>query len=185
MKAQISFDSSDSIDAAKERITQCFENTGYTAVTEADKLVFRRGSRLGSWTSMSPKKWQVVVKVDLVSAVSGGSTVTLNYDINATGQTVTPGEIRFWNTEMASIQHAISNNEPVANVSSVAEKDAIRSNWKLAGKWLLYGMAGVVLLFLLIPPVECIATQVSRCLVNLLPLRKETEFRETEHTTPN
>ena len=95
MKTTVVLDSPEGIAVTKERVICYFEDAGYKMNGQDVSLLFQRGSFMGSLTSFSPKRWKALVKVDIVSTRDGGTSVTLDYDINTTGQVITRGEVEF------------------------------------------------------------------------------------------
>lgn len=91
----------------RQRITKVFEILGYKQVDSEPLWVFRRGSVIGSFTSFSPKGWQVEARLEISAGSDQVTLVGVVVDINTTSQLVTDKERAYWDNEMTEIEAAI------------------------------------------------------------------------------
>lgn len=91
-------------------IATYLENKGYKRREEEiyapSSLVYERGSKFGSMTGFSPKRWRVVANVQAQPNPAGGTQVTAVFDVNTTGQVVVQRERDFWDKELAGLAWA-------------------------------------------------------------------------------
>ncbi len=100
-----------SLAQAREQVAAYLQQVGYKPEEAGPTLTFKRGSKLGTWTSFSPRKWQARARVDLAQASSAASpesggggfpltTAIITIDVDTSGQMVTQGEREFWAQEV-------------------------------------------------------------------------------------
>lgn len=91
----------------RQRIIEVFEKLGYKQADSEPLLVFRRGSAIGSFTSFSPKGWQVEARLEISTDGDQVTLVGVEIDINTTGQLVTDKERAYWDNEITEIEAGI------------------------------------------------------------------------------
>jgi hypothetical protein len=105
---------------ARERILYYFTQLGYAPINpEGSEIEFKRGSRLGSWFSYNPTKLETYATVQSGKEINL-TEINIQLDIKNRGGFASPGDQKYWNTELL-------NFEPVVNGSEFAKND-------LAGK---------------------------------------------------
>ncbi len=127
MDLQAHFIASVSQAEARERIDGYLQAMGYSAVP-GEELAFKRGSLLGTMTSMfSPRKWKAVVSVSTASLRYGETEVSAKFAVNTTGQWVTPRERAVWGTEVDGLARYVTSGAlETENVDQAAK--AVKGN---------------------------------------------------------
>ncbi len=104
---------------AQEQIAAYLQQVGYQLEEAGAGLVFKRGSRLGTWTSFSPRKWYARVTIEFAPGHEGGASpepavedfshtaVVITIDVDTSGQMVTRGEREFWAQEIGGLVRAL------------------------------------------------------------------------------
>jgi len=106
--------------AVNPRISAFMAGRGYkTAKGDAGVTAFRRGSRFGSLTGFSPRKWAALVTI----AWPGAGDVRVVFGVDTTGQTVTKAERAFWDEEMAGLVATIEGR-PVPSTDATEQRIA-------------------------------------------------------------
>lgn len=171
MKAECGIHADEVPAVVKDRLIRFYTSIGYQQQgDETDTLTFRRGSILKGLVSFSPKSWKTIVEARVAPALEGQSNVLVNYKVNTTGQTVTQGEVDFWNSEFSALNEAVITGFFQPADSRKAEQAAVRGNWRFLGNTL------VALPFVLLAMIPAILTAYlvikpfSRSLVKLLPI---------------
>lgn len=171
MKAECGIHADEVPAVVKDRLIRFYTSIGYQQQgDETDTLTFRRGSILKGLVSFSPKSWKTIVEARVAPALEGQSNVLVNYKVNTTGQTVTQGEVDFWNAEFSALNEAVITGFFQPADSRKAEQAAVRGNWRFLGNTL------VALPFVLLAMIPAILTAYlvikpfSRSLVKLLPI---------------
>jgi hypothetical protein len=173
MKQQLVYTSADMPPLVQQRLMRYFESAGYKTTKDGQTLVFRRGSFLAGLFTFSPKRWHAVVTARVATAADGDTAVTVDYNINTTGQTITSGEAMFWEAEMAGLQRAIVEGSFDPNQHAKAEKAAVSGNWAFLRSMLLGGLLSVPLIVLMIAifyPAMKLARSVMGAIMHIVPL---------------
>lgn len=171
MKAECGIHADEVPAVIKDRLIRFYTSIGYQQRgDEADTLTFRRGSILKGLISFSPKSWKTVVEARVTLALEGQSNVLVNYKVNTTGQTITQGEVDFWNAEFSALNEAVITGFFQPANSRKAEQAAVRDNWRFLGNTL------VALPFVLLAMIPAMLTAylvikpLSHSLLKLLPI---------------
>ncbi len=106
-------------DEARLRVASVFASRGY-AVNGA---TFSRGSRLGSFLGVNPRRWKV--EATLGNPSPGRFTVKLAVD--ATGQLVTGAEEAYWHREHGGARAALTGDQ---SQPDAAGRGALWANWR-------------------------------------------------------
>jgi hypothetical protein len=112
----------ESENVVRDRIASYLEKLGYKRVNSESSLTYERGSVLGSFTSFSPKGWQVKANVEISTGSDQMTVASVNLDINTTGQLVTEKERLFWSNELDGLETAVRTDKvDVASASKAAQ----------------------------------------------------------------
>jgi hypothetical protein len=126
-------------------IKSYYENLGYRLVSESPCLVFERGSGLASWISAAPQKWPARVTIQVNSTPAGETEVMLVYDINSTGQLVTPRKQDIWDLEANNLVVSLGGALPPDGQMAVLEtKMRTEARVRSGANW-FYWIAGLSL----------------------------------------
>ena len=106
----------------RERLETFFQHAGYQPDDSQPSLVYKRGSRLGSFVSFSPKGWQVTATVQMGPASADSTDVDVTFAVNTSEQWLTEKERSFWEGELDSLETAVQTGD--INVESIAGTDA-------------------------------------------------------------
>ena len=131
---------------ARRRIGEYLERVGYKPVGPAPAFVYTRGSRLGSLTGFSPRKWGVSANLQVTPDVDGLIHVTVGYAIDTTGQTVIKREREFWDTELDGLVAAAGGTNAEVTPLARAEENVRREARARGGASWFYWIAGMSLL---------------------------------------
>lgn len=125
MKKQITFQVTDT-SAAIEATRSLFIGQGFKVVEESEeRIVFSKGSVLQNVASFNPLNWKSRVEVLIQN-----NTVNADFDINTTGQLVTPREESLWDTFVQKYQQAVVENVDVKPEISRELKGLRINTWK-------------------------------------------------------
>jgi hypothetical protein len=118
VKLQRTFVAETSETTIRNHVAAFLERAGYEQVSSQPFLSYRRGSKLGSLTSFSPKRWKVNATVQTVSRSDRSTEVAVIFDIDTTGQWVTDKERSFWDTELNGLEASVRSDTVDITVSS-------------------------------------------------------------------
>ena len=143
MELQADFHVPEAEDVVRERIDRFFAQAGYSPAG-TDALEFKRGSAQGSWTSLSPRKWQAKVQVRVTPVDAGTTAVTAVFSINTTGQWVTDKERAVWRAEVDAFRGSVASGEvsteQVEKASAAVAGNTARAILVFMGVSLLVGL---------------------------------------------
>ena len=105
----------------RERLETFFESAGYEPEDSQSALVYKRGSRLGSFVSFSPRGWQVTAMVHLEPASVNSTEVGATFDVNTSEKWLTEKERTFWVGELDGLETAARTG--TVDVEAVAGTD--------------------------------------------------------------
>ena len=109
-----------------ERILSFFTKSGYVPInTEGSEIKFKRGSRSGSWFSFNPSKIETYATVQLGQELNQ-TKVSIQLNIKNKGGFASPGDDKYWNTELFNIEAAVNGGEFAKN--DLAVKSA-KTGW--------------------------------------------------------
>jgi hypothetical protein len=126
MKLEQSFEVTASAEEIASRIVTFMERNGYQRSPVA-AMAFTRGSRIGSYFSFSPRKWQTHVTIARTQVNPMHWSVTLHFDINDDGQLVTQHERSYWKAELDNLQRVIQTGDLTAEALSQQERLLVSS----------------------------------------------------------
>ncbi|MFA8436960.1 MAG: hypothetical protein ACEPOZ_20835 [Marinifilaceae bacterium] len=90
-------------------IIKFFEVRGYTLVdANSQGMIFKRGSILGSLTSLSPLMWKTRVRIEILSKERMDYDLFAKYNFSTLGQAVTQEEKEYFREEVDAFEKAIS-----------------------------------------------------------------------------
>lgn len=118
------------------------EQAGYRRVSDKP-MVYRRGSRLGSWTSFTPSKWLARATVDMRLLAADRTEVTFNLSVNDHGQLVADDERRYWETEVDAFERAMATGEADNALLDKAERLGVRDRSLWVG-FIVWSATGIV-----------------------------------------
>jgi hypothetical protein len=129
----------------KERLETFFESAGYESEDSQSPLVYKRGSRLGSFVSFSPRGWQVTATVQMDPASVDSTEVCVTFDVNTWEQWLTEKERTYWAGELDSLETAVRTG--TVDVEAVAGTDT-PALWKnlVAGLFILVLTIGLAVI---------------------------------------
>jgi hypothetical protein len=105
----------------RERLETFFESAGYEPEDSQASLVYKRGSRLGSFVSFSPRGWQVTATLQMEPASVDSTDVGVTFAVNTSEQWLTEKERAFWESELASLEAAVQTG--AIDVDAIAGTD--------------------------------------------------------------
>ena len=140
------FTTTETPEMARRRIGEYLERAGYKPVGPAPAFTYTRGSRMGSLTGFSPRKWGVSANLQVAPDVDGLIHVTVGYAIDTTGQTVIKREREFWDKELDGLVAAAGGtNAAVTPLAQAEENVRTQARAKGGANW-FYWIAGMSLL---------------------------------------
>jgi F0F1-type ATP synthase assembly protein I len=155
MKLEQSFEVTAPAREIETRIASFMQRNGYKISPEGrpdSKMMYTRGSWLGSLISFSPRKWRARATVEQKPIDATHSHLTLTLDINDQGQVVTHHERLYWKSELDQFQTAVQTGAAATDNLTKQERAAATSGIALfiifLGTGLLVGLPvtlGVVL----------------------------------------
>ncbi len=119
---------SESESVIRDSIASYLGKLGYKQVDSQPRLIYERGSALGSFTSFSPKGWQVRANVEISTNSDQMTVASVNLDINTKGQWVTEKERIFWNNELDGLETAICTGKADVTSTSKAAQSSLVQN---------------------------------------------------------
>ncbi len=108
---------------ALDRAFRFMTSRGYTYSATTSPPGFKRGSKTGSLTAISPKSWRAMVTIKVDEETTTIADCTFN--IETSGQVVTAVEREFWDCEASELAAALKN-EPVGPKSEKIAVQAVR-----------------------------------------------------------
>lgn len=103
LRLTLEFTARETEGTVRARTGSYLEGIGYRKLDDAR---YRRGSRWGSLTSLSPRGWQAVVTNEVMPR-DGETHVRAFFDVNTFGQQVIPPEVEFWQAEADGLARAV------------------------------------------------------------------------------
>ena len=133
MNKQIQFEINNDL-SFKEPTKSYFIRMGFKLVDETnDTLTFSKGSTLLNMVTFNPLNWKTEIDIQFRDGV-----VTADFNINTTGQAVTPKEEELWNKFIENYRQSITNNLDLSEAIIKDLKETKKNNvnyvmWALAG----------------------------------------------------
>jgi hypothetical protein len=133
MLLEASSSCTDAESVIRERFDAFMLSRGY----RTDGTAMVRGSRLGTFTSLNPRKWAVRVTLEPRAPMRH----FLRFDVNTSGQmTITPSERGFWERELEATVNVLDGK-------SAGDLDAAEAAATSSSKFLLLHVFGFLAVF--------------------------------------
>jgi hypothetical protein len=139
MRKQIQFGIDDAMKAL-DTTKRFFINQGFKLTTQTDSSVsFTKGSKLQNVSSINPLNWKSTIDIMIVNNI-----MLADFNIDTTGQIVTPEEEALWNSFLEKYKVSVIDNMDVTNDIKAELKRTQQNTWKYVGWAFVGGVVGII-----------------------------------------
>jgi hypothetical protein len=148
MKIERTLTANGSPETLRDRIASYFSESGFQADSAGSSpLVYRRGTRWGSFSSVTPENWQATAEITLQTGTGQPSTIAVSLLVDTALQWVTEKQRAFWQCELQDLEAAIQTGSANRDQAELARQAALSETLKANLAILLAGLVIAALFF--------------------------------------